>query len=266
MTCYTKEGLLKRHQNNLKLFKAKAEARFGKRYLYDLVTIGINNRKKIPIICRNHGIFYQINSEHLRGANCRHCAKITKDRKLKNGKKLLKGRDKFIIDAKSIHGERYGYEKVEYIKSTIKVIIICSQHGEFKTTPDSHLNMKSGCPSCKSSYGERMIELYLKEMNIIYIKEYSIKNLIGENNRRLRFDFYLPTYKIAIEYDGEQHFLPIVKFGGLKGFNTMKNHEKIKEIYCMENKIKLFKIPFTQKKNIRQVLIDFFNGIKIGID
>ena len=37
----------------------------------------------------------------------------------------------FIDKAKKIHGDKYGYSKVEYIKSASKVCIICSKHGEF---------------------------------------------------------------------------------------------------------------------------------------
>lgn len=36
---------------------------------------------------------------------------------------------KFINKAKLIHGDRYGYSNVEYIKSDIKVKIICPLHG-----------------------------------------------------------------------------------------------------------------------------------------
>lgn len=55
---------------------------------------------------------------------------------------------KFIEKAKSIHGDRYDYSLVEYIKANEKVIIICSKHGLFNQTPSHHHSMKQGCPKC----------------------------------------------------------------------------------------------------------------------
>ncbi len=53
----------------------------------------------------------------------------------------------FIEDAKKVHGEKYDYSKVEYIKSRTKVCIICPEHGEFWQRPENHLQ-GNGCPKC----------------------------------------------------------------------------------------------------------------------
>lgn len=53
----------------------------------------------------------------------------------------------FINMAEEMHGIRYDYSKVEYIKSRVKVEIICRKHGPFMITPHSHLN-KQGCYEC----------------------------------------------------------------------------------------------------------------------
>ena len=45
----------------------------------------------------------------------------------------------FIEKAIKIHGDRYDYSKVEYIKASQKVIIICKEHGEFTQTSGNHL-------------------------------------------------------------------------------------------------------------------------------
>ena len=54
---------------------------------------------------------------------------------------------RFIQIAKSIHGDKYDYSKVEYKDSKTKVIIICNKHGEFKQSPNKHL-CNRGCPVC----------------------------------------------------------------------------------------------------------------------
>jgi hypothetical protein len=53
----------------------------------------------------------------------------------------------FIEKAKAVHGTKYDYSKVEYVKAIEKVCIICHEHGEFWQTPNNHLRGK-GCPSC----------------------------------------------------------------------------------------------------------------------
>ena len=55
----------------------------------------------------------------------------------------------FIEKAKKIHGDKYDYSKVEYIKSGLKVCIICPKHGEFWQIANSHLQGQ-GCPECNS--------------------------------------------------------------------------------------------------------------------
>lgn len=52
-------------------------------------------------------------------------------------------------------------------------------------------------------------------------------------------DIYIPSLKLAIEYQGEQHYRPIELFGGEKGFyNTIKRDLKKKQL-CKKNNIKL---------------------------
>jgi len=53
----------------------------------------------------------------------------------------------FIERAKSIHGDKYGYDKVQYQTAKIKVTITCLIHGDFKQYPHSHLT-GGGCQTC----------------------------------------------------------------------------------------------------------------------
>lgn len=53
----------------------------------------------------------------------------------------------FIERARSVHGNKYDYSKVEYINNSTKVVIICPVHGEFLQTPNKHMQGR-GCP-CK---------------------------------------------------------------------------------------------------------------------
>ena len=60
-------------------------------------------------------------------------------------KKLTK--EEFIKKAREKHGDKYNYDKVEYVNNRTKVCIICPKHGEFWQQPNNHLN-GNGCPKC----------------------------------------------------------------------------------------------------------------------
>jgi very-short-patch-repair endonuclease len=96
----------------------------------------------ITIICKTHGPFEQLANTHLyKNGQCTYC----------NNEKLsiLKRKDieQFIIDAKKVHGDRYDYSLVVYIKSNIDVIIICKKHGKFEQQPNNHLQ-GANCRYC----------------------------------------------------------------------------------------------------------------------
>src|SRR5271163_641209 len=58
----------------------------------------------------------------------------------------------FIERARKVHGDRYDYSLVNYIRSTTQIKIICKQHGIFLQLPNSHLR-PSHCLKC--SYEKR---------------------------------------------------------------------------------------------------------------
>ena len=80
---------------------------------------------------------------------------ITRDSPLKVNHKInLNSMSKIttneiIAKAKLVHGDKYDYSKVDYVKDYIKVCIICPEHGEFWQRPHAHLQGQ-GCPKCKS--------------------------------------------------------------------------------------------------------------------
>ena len=55
--------------------------------------------------------------------------------------------DSFIKRALEIHGDRYTYNKVEYVNWNKKICITCKEHGDFYKTPAKHL-YGQGCPKC----------------------------------------------------------------------------------------------------------------------
>jgi very-short-patch-repair endonuclease len=123
---------------------------------------------------------------------------------------------------------------------------------EWETKPNYILHMKTSCPSCASSKGEKTISKILEELNLIYKKEYSI-NIDGVN---YRFDFFIPELNLIIEYDGKQHFEPIEYFGGDEAYQKIKNNDLIKNNWCLDNSILLLRIPYNQ--NIEELIFNLF--------
>ena len=107
-----------------------------------------------------------------------------------------------------------------------------------------------------------MIKDYLYNHNIEFIPQKKFSNC--KDIKELPFDFYLPFYNMAIEYDGEQHFFP-VDFNGLgndyanKQFNKTTLHDRIKNEYCLKNNITLIRIPYYEIKNINNILNNKIN-------
>lgn len=57
------------------------------------------------------------------------------------------GISEFITRAMAVHNCKYDYGLVNYLKSSIKVKIICPKHGIFEQRPAMHLR-GAGCPMC----------------------------------------------------------------------------------------------------------------------
>jgi hypothetical protein len=156
--------------SNQKDFIEKAIIKHGDKYDYSLV-IYEKSTKKIKIICKEHGIFEQDPSNHLRYKGCPICSGTKKYTQVE-----------FIKKANKIHNNLYDYSLVQYKNNKTKIKIICKEHGEFESRPDQHLNRKSGCPKCAN--------------NILYSKEEFIKRSNIKHNNKYNYDKV--NYKTAL--------------------------------------------------------------------
>ena len=206
----------------------------GDRYDYSITEFKSSN-DKVKIICREHGIFEQRASAHLNGQGCMEC-RLEKRRT---------GLDVFISRCFEIHGDKYDYSLItEYVNSKTKVDIICKKHGVFKMRPEHHTNRGQGCPVCKESIGEKIINNYLEKKCLEFIQQKKFSDCVYHSG--LSFDFYLPEYNICIEYNGIQHYKPIEYFGGSEKFNYQLIRDKIKNDYCLKNNIHLIIIKYNE--------------------
>lgn len=151
----------------------------------------------------------------------------------------------------------------EYKNQTKPVLLRHDCGFIWKARPADVVHGRSLCPKCARtrSKGELFIENLLKEYNIDYQAEKRLENSLQ------RFDFYLENdkKKIAIEYNGAQHYIETNYFNA--DLKTFQERDKKKSEYCKQNNIELFIIPYTSSKEeiikIIQEIVNKFNDQSI---
>ena len=67
----------------------------------------------------------------------------------------------------------------------------------------------------------------------------------------LRFDFAIldsnNNIKYLLECQGEQHYKPVEKFGGVDGYEALLQNDELKRTYAKKHKIPLIEIPYKYK-------------------
>ena len=128
---------IERRKLTTKEFIRYAREVHGDHYDYSLVEYK-NAYTSVKIICPEHGVFEQHPYMHKQGNGCPQCAV----------KQQCLTTKEFVARAREVHGHKYDYSLVEYVRFSIKVQIICPEHGVFEQRPDTHLYRKQGCPQC----------------------------------------------------------------------------------------------------------------------
>ena len=118
------------------------------------------------------------------------------------------------------------------------------------------------------SSGEQMVQNFLDENNIKYKPEQHLKGCVRpkEGKQRcgkLRYDFYLKELNILIEYDGMQHYKPVKRWGGEKGFEVRKRRDQIKDEFAKSAGIPLIRIKYTYdtQEEINKVMEDVMSSL-----
>lgn len=190
----------------------------GAQYDYSNV-IYVSQLQKVEIICKQHGPFLQSPNHHLNGRGCPLCSG--------NARKTT---EQCIEEFVQKHGHTYDYSQVTYTSIRTKVKIICTQHGGFFQTPQSHA-LGRGCPKCQTQnqdtiYLLRCLTTGLVKIGItnnIYKRITSIGGTLEpiyhtncSNPRQLEKSLHQ-------EYKDFQVFNPTVKSGGTEFFQLSES-------------------------------------------
>lgn len=225
---------------------------------YDYSTCSVDDKGRPTIICPTHGAFTQTRAAHARGQGCPQCAYAA--RLASNKKRAIEAAKQFTSKANEVHNQAYSYDNVCYSTVHAKVSITCNTHGEFNQTPAAHLNGQ-GCPECANekraavaeSGGERAIANWFDRHNIAFERQ---KTFDGCRNQfALRYDFYVPSLNLLVEFDGQQHFEFVKRFHQTRErFDESQKRDQIKTEYAFNNGIELLRIKFSDEKNIEDIL------------
>jgi len=131
------------------------------------------------------------------------------------------------------------------------------------------MNLVSGntksCGCIGNSVGEYKVQQILLEKGIKFSKQYSFSDLRSDSGGGLlRFDFAVlnsdDSVCCLIEFNGEQHYYAeerSTEFGKQQREET----DKLKRIYCQENKINLYVIRYDE--NIEEKVNEIIDGLTI---
>lgn len=135
-------------------------------------------------------------------------------------------------------------------------------HKEWKDSIGHRTVSNRGCPSCKRSHGERVIELFLSNNHIIYYPECKIEGC--KLKQSLKFDFVIiyNNKLAAIEYNGEQHYkLGRGYFNNIQNFTQIQIRDKIKKDFCSNKNIPYLIISYLQFNHIEILINQFLKSL-----
>jgi hypothetical protein len=154
----------------------------------------------------------------------------------------------YFSDKNKFSARKYAKSSHEFCK------FVCENGHEFEKQL-FHVNYGSWCPRCYFNDETECIEI--------------IEKLTGEKFKKCRpkflenleFDGYNEDLKLAIEYNGEQHY----KFSSLFHKKNMEEFKKQKERdikkgnLCIKNNIHLITIPHWEKLNKEKFILEEYN-------
>ena len=154
-------------------FIADAKKVHGNKYDYSKVEYK-GCHVEVEIICPKHGSFLQTPTNHLLGHGCIKCR--TEER----ANHQRRTTDEFVAQARVVHGDKYNYDKTEYVNKRTKVCITCTKHGDFWQNAQSHLH-GCGCKECMKESFRITYENFIERAKEIHGDRYDYSLITKEN-------------------------------------------------------------------------------------
>ena len=162
-------------------FIQKARATHGDRYDYSKVEY-VNKDTNVVIVCSVHGDFEQTPANHYKHGcwKCHFDVTARQQRGNHGASGVRADRSDVIAKFRKAHGERYGYDKVQYQNNKTRVIITCPEHGDFEQTPVNHLAGK-GCRTCYTARLATPVTDFVQEARAVHGDRYDYSRVQYRN-------------------------------------------------------------------------------------
>ena len=221
---------------------------------------GVKN--KIWVYCKACDNKWQSTPDSLlQNGSCPNCAKI------ESHNRQVKSNEQFLIELKEINPMLTPLEP--YYNDHTKILIRCDIHNyEWYAAPNKILHRNTGCPKCSIHSNEKRIMDIWGDMGYDVEPQKRFNDCRDKNP--LPFDIYVKDLNLLIEYDGEQHYMPIIR-GNMSAKDAENNllltqeHDRIKNQYCEQNNISLIRVPYWENKNIESFLMQQLKQHKINV-
>ena len=196
--------------------------------------------EKFHIRCKKCGreYDYKIQMGATKKINCRFCGvggfpidQQTYEKRLKEA-----GLDDFTV--------------LKFVNMTHSVTLSHKCGYVFSQLPENFLR-SGNCPKCspRKSSGEKRIATFLEDKKIPFEEQKKF-----EGNGLLSYDFFIPSRRMLIEYQGEQHYRPVKHFGGEEKFAIQQQRDLKKRRFAEENNYTLLEISYLDFNNIEKIL------------
>ena len=177
--------------------------------------------------------------------------------------KILHQKNITQLDKGSKYGEWEVIERDNYLSSKRGMsyyVCKCSCGTVKSVKSDPLLSGRSTSCGCIKSKGEKKINAILKSFGIDFEKQKTFSGCVDKIP--LRFDFYIPSLDMCIEYNGVQHYSVGCGWNTEEKLLNTKRHDNIKRVFCSSNNIILLTVPYTLfhylDNNIFALLIVFY--------
>jgi len=167
----------------------------------------INHSTKGIIICPKHGEFEQKPYLHTKGV--RGCKACSTD-------KQRKSLSTFVKQAKVVHNSFYSYENSVYIRAKTPLLITCSKHGQFSSSPDNHLKGK-GCRKCAFENATKSTNQFIQDSKTIHGNKYDYS--------KVKYKHSLTEVTIICPIHGEFNKKPSAHIQGVGCNRCSKSHQ-----------------------------------------
>jgi hypothetical protein len=224
-----------------------------------LSTFYINGKTKLHFICNNgHTVYIDYNSFN-QGTGCSACARC-KPHTLEFCQGVAKSRGGYCVST-------------EYVNSNIQMEWECSEKHRWLNSFTKVYNEEQWCRICSIGKSQKrlfeLVKSILKTDDVV--SEFNGFKWLTERTGKgtQHFDIWVPALKLAVEYNGRQHYEP-VPYGGTmenaeREFRQTKRRDRLKyqRVKRHSEDVKFFiRIKYTEElteDNIRRILIK--NGV-----